>query len=215
MTPPPKCRVVPVAAFQLAYQGFPWQPALGYEPGSPLKGRRYPNGEAYPAWHEIDDMIESMPAGTRLAFHLNETDKYPYVSSLLQGVDDFLRLVDVLCNKYNARHIQININARGVPPQLFTTPGAESAKSAQQIARLANQYPQSLFLVAVFQRKDADGTVLSDSWPFMRAVLESSAAQSSERQPARTGVLSMAVSMLTLIASSCVSVLHKSILAAA
>ena len=153
MTPPRECLVVPFAGFQLAYQGFPWQPALGYELGSPLEGRRYPNGETYPAWHEIDDMIASMPPGTRLSFHLNESQTCPYVSSLLQGLEEALRLVDVLCNKYSARHIQININARGVPPQLFTTPGAESEKSATQIASLASQYPNTLFLIAVFQKK--------------------------------------------------------------
>lgn len=28
---PPGCCVEPIAAFQLAYQGYPWKPAKGYE----------------------------------------------------------------------------------------------------------------------------------------------------------------------------------------
>ena len=32
---------------------------------------------------------------------------------------------------------------------------------------------------------DADGTVLSDSWPFVRTVLETSASNSEEKKPAR------------------------------
>ncbi|CAE7249084.1 unnamed protein product, partial [Symbiodinium pilosum] len=187
MTPPRECFVVPVAAFQLAYQGFPWQPSVGYESGSSLEGRRYPNGETYPAWHEIDDMIASLPDGTRLSFHLNESEKCPYVSSLLQGAEDALKLVDVLCNKYHARHIQININARGVPPQLFT-PGADSEKSAMQIANLASQYPDTLFVMPVFRKTDADGTVVSESWPFVRTILESSAVKSDDKKPARNVV---------------------------
>ena len=102
LTPPRGSRVVPVAAFQLAYQGFPWQPQDGYTLGSSLDKRRYTNGATYPAWHEIDDMIAAMPAGTWLSFHLSESDKCPYVSSLLKGDPSAL-------SKYKARHVQINI----------------------------------------------------------------------------------------------------------
>ena len=143
-------------------------------------------------------MIASLPDGTRLSFHLNESDKCPYVSSLLQGAEDALKLVDVLCNKYHARHIQININARGVPPQLFT-PGADSEKSATQIANLASQYPDTLFVMPVFRKTDADGTVVSESWPFVRTILESSAVKSDDKKPARTLVL--AATLVTVIVS--------------
>ena len=147
---PDDCVVVLVAAFQLAYQGFPWAPAKGYEPEPSLEGRRYPNGETYPAWHEIQEMIAEMP-GIPLSFHLNESQKCPYVSSLLRGDAEALKLVDVLCCKkpYHARHIQININATGVPSDLFMMSEDEekSHKSALQIAELARRYSNTLFLI--------------------------------------------------------------------
>ena len=37
---PPGSAVSPVAAFQLAYQGFPWRPTAAYDATSPLAERR-------------------------------------------------------------------------------------------------------------------------------------------------------------------------------
>ena len=188
LTPPPRSRVVPVAAFQLAYQGFPWEPAPGYGLRSSLKVRRYPNGETYPAWHEIDDMVAAMPAGTRLSFHLSETKEYPYVSELLKGDDKYVKLVETLCGKdYNARHVQININARGVPPELFLE-GTEWDKSAKQIAKLARQNPNTFFLVPCFKKTGEDGKVTVDSLPFICKILQTSAGQSTENRPAKNVV---------------------------
>ncbi|CAJ1381380.1 unnamed protein product [Effrenium voratum] len=165
---PPGSAVSPVAAFQLAYQGFPWRPTAAYDATSPLAERRYPNGETYPAWHEIDEMIFAMPPKTKLSFHFNESKECPYVSSLLQGEPEALRLVEHLCAEYRARHLQINISAFGVPQELFA--GEKMEMSAKRIAQLAEQHPKTLFVVPVFQRPGDPGPV--DSWPFMSKILE-------------------------------------------
>ena len=103
---------------------------------------RYPNGETYPAWHEIDEMIFAMPPKTKLSFHFNESKECPYVSSLLQGEPEALRLVEHLCAEYRARHLQINISAFGVPQELFA--GEKMEMSAKRIAQLAESR-QGLF----------------------------------------------------------------------
>ncbi|CAE7464186.1 unnamed protein product [Symbiodinium natans] len=157
--------------------GFPWQPASGYLPGESMEGRRYPNGETYPAWHEIDGMIAAMPAGTRLSFHLNNTKECPYVSALLRGDPEMLRLIDELCSKYRARHIQVNISARGLPTELFT-PGEVWEKSSQHLVELAERHPETLFLIPIFQRLLPDSTS-ADSWPFMQRLLQASSERSS------------------------------------
>ena len=38
--------------------------------------RRYPNGESYPAWFEIDHISAALGEGAKLSFHLNETAEY-------------------------------------------------------------------------------------------------------------------------------------------
>lgn len=175
-SPPAACRVVPVAAFQLAYQGYPWLPASGYLPDGSMEGRRYPNGETYPSWHEIDEMIKTMPPDTRLSFHLNNTKECPYVTALLQGEPETLRLVDVLCSQYHARHIQVNISARGLSTELFM-PGDLWGKSAQQLVELSERYPETLFLIPVFQRPASASAPAMDSWPFVQKLLQDSAAR--------------------------------------
>ena len=180
-TPPPRSKIVPVAAFQLAYQGFPWNPAVNYRPEDPLKERRYPNGATYPAWHEIDSMIAAMPPGTRLSFHLSESEKCRYVSSLLQGEDSALRLVETLCKQYNARHIQINISADFVSTKLYMRgPDSEWDKSAKQVAKLAREHPNTLFLVPCFKRSEDE-----DSLPFICKILQTSASQSADKKAAK------------------------------
>ena len=51
-----------------------------------------------------------------------------------------------------ARHIQVNISSRGVAPDLFM-PSARGSweKSASCLVQLAEMYPETLFLVPVFQ----------------------------------------------------------------
>ena len=49
-----------------------------------------------------------------------------------------------------ARHIQINLSSRGVNPLLFTE-GHAWEMSARQLVGLAETYPETLFLVPVFQ----------------------------------------------------------------
>lgn len=166
---PEGCHVEPIAGFQLAYQGFPWKRGKGYEEGSEPKteaGRRYEHGETYPAWHEIDAMIAAMP-GTKLSFHFNETDQCKYVSWLLEGEEEMLKLIHQLCTEYKARHIQININARGLDPKLFTDETSQQ-KSAAVIAGLAAKYPETIFLLPVFKRGD------THSWPFVLEILKKS-----------------------------------------
>ena len=151
---PKNCVVEPIAGFQLAYQGFPWRRPKGYEEDSlPQKeqGRRYDLGETYPAWHEIDKMIEAIPE-TKLSFHFNETEDWKYVSWLLQGEKEMLRLIDVLCGeRYKARHIQININARGLDPNFFNIGDVSGKTGAMVIASLAAKYPETIFLLPVFR----------------------------------------------------------------
>ena len=175
-----------MAAFQLAYQGFPELREEGYKLESSLEKRRYPNGATYPAWHEIDDMIAAMPAGTWLSFHLCETDKCPYVSSLLKRHHSAVQLVECLCEKYKARHVQININARGVPEKLLM-PGHEidQESAAAQISELARQYPDTNFLIPIFQKTIQKDT--ADSWPFFQRVLQTwhNPSSKSENQCAK------------------------------
>jgi len=148
---PPGCCVEPIAAFQLAYQGYPWKPAKGYEKDSDTTHRRYPHGETYPAWFEIDQIAEALGKGTKLSFHLNETEEYRYVSGLLQGEEDVLQLIQFLCEDLKARHIQVNVSSRGVKPELFMA-SEYWESSALQILRLAEKYPETLFIIPVFER---------------------------------------------------------------
>ena len=54
--------------------------AVGYRDSDvTLEGRRYPGGETYPSWREIEEMITAMPAGTKLSYHLNETQDWKYL----------------------------------------------------------------------------------------------------------------------------------------
>lgn len=166
---PAGCALEAVAAFQLAYQGYPWNPAKGYESRSDTKHRRYENGETYPAWYEIEEIIAALPHGTKLSFHFNDSSECRYVSSLLQGEPEALRLVQLLCQRYKARHIQVNISSRGVAPDLFMpSPRGSWEKSASCLVQLAEMYPETLFLVPVFQSGDID------SLPFLQLVLDMS-----------------------------------------
>lgn len=155
-----------VAAFQLAYQGFPWKPTPAYEEGAPLEGRRY-GGLTYPSWSEIDDMLKELQATPR-SFHLNETAKCPYVSGLLQGDTQTLRLVDCLVWKYGALHIQINLTAGGVPKHLFmpesgTGPSEAVARSVSQVQQLCKEHPGTLFIVPHAKIPQKDGTQIDTS----------------------------------------------------
>ena len=60
-----------------------------------------------------------------------------------------------------ARHIQVNISSRGVAPDLFMpSPRGSWEKSASCLVQLAEMYPETLFLVPVFQ---PFGDVFGDS----------------------------------------------------
>eukprot|EP00418_Pyrodinium_bahamense_P098917 CAMPEP_0179039970 /NCGR_PEP_ID=MMETSP0796-20121207/15408_1 /TAXON_ID=73915 /ORGANISM="Pyrodinium bahamense, Strain pbaha01" /LENGTH=313 /DNA_ID=CAMNT_0020736305 /DNA_START=54 /DNA_END=995 /DNA_ORIENTATION=- len=168
-----------VAAFQLAYQGFPWAPTPEYEPEAPLSGRRY-EGLAYPSWDQVDEYIHALPEGTPLSFHLNETAMCPYVSGLLTASskyhNDVLRLVDTLVAKYNARHVQVNLTAEGVPPDIFKPEGgteqhaAMAEEAATVLVDLCKKYPQTVFLVPIAQLKRRDGTDI-DTLPFFMRLI--------------------------------------------
>ncbi|CAK9071411.1 unnamed protein product [Durusdinium trenchii] len=179
---PDACRVEPVAAFQLAYQGFPWERAVGYRDSDvTLEGRRYPGGETYPSWREIEEMITAMPAGTKLSYHLNETQDWKYVSWLLTGDERMERLISFLCenDRFKARHIQINVSARGVDPTLFSV--GEGTLSSETVVKLAARYPETIFLLSVFER---DGVT---SWPWVRQTLDlSRGARAASATHART-----------------------------
>ena len=49
---------------------------LPFRKDSDTTHRRYPHGETYPAWFEIDQIAEALGEGTKLSFHLNETEDY-------------------------------------------------------------------------------------------------------------------------------------------
>lgn len=164
-----------VAAFQLAYQGFPWQPTPEYEEGAPREKRRY-GGLVYPAWSEVDAFRKELPAGTLLSFHLNETPKCPYVSGLLRGEPDVLKLVGMLVEQYAARHVQVNLTANGVAPGLFTPPGAEGEDAAGAEAaigvlrKLCTDYPDTVFVVPIAQLTRPDGVSI-DTLAFFKRLL--------------------------------------------
>lgn len=144
-------------SFSLGYQGFPWDPARGYEEGTdPFSCRQY-GGASYPAWHEIEALIKAMPSGTKLSFRLNDTEKWKYASWLLQGPDcergnDILKLIDYLCDKLHAHHIHISISSHGVNPELIMeTASSKWIQSAQNVMHLAARYPHSIFWPSVFE----------------------------------------------------------------
>lgn len=69
----------------LRYVGIIFQPLTGSKntfvplpsrKDSDTTHRRYPHGETYPAWFEIDQIAEALGTGTKLSFHLNETEEY-------------------------------------------------------------------------------------------------------------------------------------------
>jgi len=158
-----------VAAFQLAYQGFPWEPTEPYAPGAALEGRRY-GGLVYPAWDEISDMMKSLPEGTPISFHFNETPKCPYVSGLLRGSPDMMKLVAELVQSFNARHIQINLSSAAGDATLFMAAGGgsledneEAKQSANIVRQLCDKYPDTTFLVPVTKGKQQNGSEVDTS----------------------------------------------------
>jgi len=158
-----------LAAFNLAYQGFPWQPTPEYVEGSPLSGRRY-GGLAYPSWPEMNAYSRSLPMGTALSFHLNETPKCPYVSGLLRGDPNMLRLVVTLVKQYNARHIQVNLTAHGVPASLYDGASQESETSAGILHKLCADFPDTIFIVPISRMTKSDGSTI-DTMAFFRRLL--------------------------------------------
>jgi len=166
-----------VAAFNLAYQGFPWQPTPEYVEGAPDEGRRY-GGLAYPAWYEIKNYVDELgKSGTAFSFHLNETAKCPYVSGLLQGKPEYYELVKYLVEVHRARHIQVNLTAHGVNTDLFdcTSDSEELKTSIATIRKIAADFPGTLFIVPIaeIKKKDKDGTVTAkiSTMPFFQRLL--------------------------------------------
>ena len=95
----------------------------------------------------------------------------PFVSKLLSGDEETVRLVDLLCAPpplgYAARHIQVNLHARGVPSELYL--GSAKERSAELLVALAAKHPETLFVLPVFQRQEAKEV---DSWPFVEQVAQ-------------------------------------------
>ena len=93
------------------------------------------------------------------------------MTKLLTGDAETLRLVDLLCAPpplgYAARHIQVNLHARGVPVDLFVDSEREQ-RSAQTLVALAGKHPETLFVLPVFQRGEGEKRI--DSWPFVEKV---------------------------------------------
>jgi len=165
-----------VAAFQLAYQGFPWEPAPAYAPGAALESRRY-GGLVYADWDEISDMIKSMPEGTPVSFHLNETPACPYVSGLLRGNPDMLKLVAELVRNFNARHIQINLISAPEAATLFMAveggrleDNKAAVHSATMVRQLCASHPDTTFLVPVTKMRLQTGLEV-DTSAFMELLL--------------------------------------------
>ncbi|CAK9064801.1 unnamed protein product, partial [Durusdinium trenchii] len=170
-------------SFSLGYQGFPWDPARGYEEGTdPFSCRQY-GGASYPAWHEIEALIKAMPSGTKLSFRLNDTEKWKYASWLLQGPDcergnDILKLIDYLCDKLHAHHIHISISSHGVNPELIMeTASSKWIQSAQNVMHLAARYPHSIFWPSVFENDEVC------TWPFVQKVFDMSKSCTRDGRP--------------------------------
>eukprot|EP00408_Alexandrium_pacificum_P014608 CAMPEP_0171237634 /NCGR_PEP_ID=MMETSP0790-20130122/43065_1 /TAXON_ID=2925 /ORGANISM="Alexandrium catenella, Strain OF101" /LENGTH=367 /DNA_ID=CAMNT_0011703987 /DNA_START=54 /DNA_END=1155 /DNA_ORIENTATION=- len=170
LEPPAADRARLVAAFQLAYQGYPGNPTPEYAKDAPLDQRRY-GGLVYPSWSEIDDYVENkLPSGTLLSFHLNETPKCPYVSGLLRGDPQVLDLVRVLVDKYSARHIQVNLTSFGVGLELFSGKDEALAQASAKVLRdLCAKHPSAIFVVPI-ARVERDGASV-DTLAFFERLL--------------------------------------------
>ncbi|CAK9071325.1 unnamed protein product [Durusdinium trenchii] len=82
-------------------------------------------------------------------------------------------------DRFKARHIQINVSARGVDPTLFSV--GEGTLSSETVVKLAARYPETIFLLSVFER---DGVT---SWPWVRQTLDlSRGARAASATHART-----------------------------
>ncbi|CAE7595207.1 nas-28 [Symbiodinium natans] len=126
---------------------------------------------------QVDKMIEAMPAAIPVAFHLNGQ----CVKDLLSENKEAKRMIAGLCGeRYQARHVQLNINSTHVERALL-----QSTKSAKLIAQLVLSHPKTLFLLPVLQAKDANGDGVGDSWAFVRQVLEASKRDSAGGKPAQ------------------------------
>ena len=163
-----------VIAVQLAYQGYPWAVSAAYEEGAALKERRF-EGLSYPAWYEVSQWQADLPPSTPFSFHLNETRDYKYVSGLLKNCENELRLVAELVQKYSALHVQINLNADGVPPELFSPQedGDESgmAEPLAVVGKLCETYKDVIFVIPFTKKAGRDGKMV-DTSVFIQRLLE-------------------------------------------